>query len=169
MLSLSGLYRIRARNTPFYIVATVDSCSALSWQTDGSNLGPGTAYSTTLHVSPTCELTLKTSLFTSQSQSVLGHSAPPTQHKNLPSGLVYRWHFCLVIGKFSQQRAALNEVLSWFTLVPPSKCPYSNSTTQQPLPYTMRSITPYSPLKANRRFGGTYRLHLQSRISRVRY
>jgi hypothetical protein len=30
-------------------------------------------------------------------------------------------------------------------------------------------ITPYSPLKVNRRFGGTYRLHLQSRrISRAK-
>jgi hypothetical protein len=30
-------------------------------------------------------------------------------------------------------------------------------------------ITPCSPLKVNRRFGGTYSLDLQSRISRVRY
>jgi hypothetical protein len=29
-------------------------------------------------------------------------------------------------------------------------------------------IMPRSPLKVNRRFGGTYRLHLQRRISRVR-
>jgi hypothetical protein len=26
-----------------------------------------------------------------------------------------------------------------------------------------QDITPYSPLKVNRRFGGTYRLHLQGR------
>jgi hypothetical protein len=30
-------------------------------------------------------------------------------------------------------------------------------------------ITPCSPLKVNRRFGGAYRLHLQGRISRARY
>jgi hypothetical protein len=30
-------------------------------------------------------------------------------------------------------------------------------------------ITPCSPLKVNGRFGGTYRLHLQGRISRARY
>jgi cellulose synthase/poly-beta-1,6-N-acetylglucosamine synthase-like glycosyltransferase len=30
-------------------------------------------------------------------------------------------------------------------------------------------ITPCSPLKVNRRFGGTYRLHLQDQISRARY
>jgi hypothetical protein len=33
----------------------------------------------------------------------------------------------------------------------------------------MWDITPYSLLKVNRRFGGTYRLHLQGRISRARY
>jgi hypothetical protein len=33
----------------------------------------------------------------------------------------------------------------------------------------IRDITPCSPLKANRRFGGTYRFHLQGqRISRAR-
>jgi hypothetical protein len=31
----------------------------------------------------------------------------------------------------------------------------------------MKDITPYSPLKVNRRFGGTYPLHLQGRISRA--
>jgi hypothetical protein len=31
------------------------------------------------------------------------------------------------------------------------------------------NITPYSQLKANRRFRGTYSLHLQGRISRSRY
>jgi hypothetical protein len=30
-------------------------------------------------------------------------------------------------------------------------------------------ITPCSPLKANRRFGGTYSLHLQARMSRARF
>jgi hypothetical protein len=30
-------------------------------------------------------------------------------------------------------------------------------------------ITPCSPLKVNRRFRGTYRLHIQGRISRARY
>jgi hypothetical protein len=30
-------------------------------------------------------------------------------------------------------------------------------------------ITPCSPLKVNRRFGGTYRIHLQGRISRATY
>jgi hypothetical protein len=30
-------------------------------------------------------------------------------------------------------------------------------------------ITLHGPLKVNRRFGGTYRLHLQGRISRARY
>jgi hypothetical protein len=30
-------------------------------------------------------------------------------------------------------------------------------------------ITPCSSLKVNRRFGGTYHLHLQGRISRARY
>jgi hypothetical protein len=30
-------------------------------------------------------------------------------------------------------------------------------------------IGPCSPLKVNRRFGGTYRLHLQGRISQARY
>jgi uncharacterized membrane protein YhaH (DUF805 family) len=30
-------------------------------------------------------------------------------------------------------------------------------------------IMPCSPLKVNRRFGGTYRLHFQGRISRARY
>jgi hypothetical protein len=30
-------------------------------------------------------------------------------------------------------------------------------------------ITPCSPLKVNRRFGGTFRLNLQGRISRAKY
>jgi hypothetical protein len=30
-------------------------------------------------------------------------------------------------------------------------------------------IMPYSPLKASRLFGGTYRLHFQGRISRASY
>jgi hypothetical protein len=30
-------------------------------------------------------------------------------------------------------------------------------------------ITPCSPLKVNRRFGETYRLHLQGKINRARY
>jgi hypothetical protein len=33
----------------------------------------------------------------------------------------------------------------------------------------MKKLTPCSPLKVNRRFGVTYRLHLQGRISRERY
>jgi hypothetical protein len=43
----------------------------------------------------------------------------------------------------------------------PSKL-YSKSTT-------FCDITPCSPLKVNRRFGGTYRVHLHGRISGARY
>jgi hypothetical protein len=35
--------------------------------------------------------------------------------------------------------------------------------------YIFSDITPWSPLKINWRFGGIYRLHLQSQINRARY
>jgi hypothetical protein len=54
------------------------------------------------------------------------------------------------------------------TRVPPTLChppPGLSQTYWSRLVCTIFSdITPCSPLKVNRRFGGTYRLHLQSRI-----
>jgi hypothetical protein len=44
----------------------------------------------------------------------------------------------------------------------PTKCIYVNCSI-------FWDITPCSLVKVNRRFGGTYRLHLQGRISRARY